>query len=52
VFNYTFSDAFNYLQSLGFLTASPSFKPKDRVGSQHPVAGTRVPRGTLVTLYR
>jgi eukaryotic-like serine/threonine-protein kinase len=53
VFNLTVTDAADYLASFGFQTAvGGSFKPKDRVGSQHPVAGAEAPRNSTVTIYR
>jgi eukaryotic-like serine/threonine-protein kinase len=53
VFHFTISDALDYLGSLGYQTqVGGPFKPNDRVGSQHPVAGAEVTRGTLVTIYR
>jgi len=51
VFNMTFSDASNYLAQLGFQTSTVgAFRPQDRVRRQTPVAGTKAPRGSTVTI--
>jgi beta-lactam-binding protein with PASTA domain len=53
VFNLTVSDAQDYLASYGFqIDVGNPFRPKDRIGSQHPVAGAKAPRGSVVTIYR
>jgi len=53
VFNLTINDAGDYLASYGFRTevGDGAFRPKDRIGSQHPVAGAKAPRGSVVTVY-